>query len=671
MDRRSWLWRRKSSEKSPGETESTGSLSSHSERFSDDQAYASHSTQSPEVTSKATLNDEDTTESVKTLSDKLSAALLKISAKEDLVKQHAKVAEEAVSGWENAENEVLALKQKLETANQKNSALEDRLGHLDGALKECVRQLRQAREEQEQKICEVVSKKTHEWDSLKSVLEDQLVELQVQLQSVKKEAAASFDSDLQPKLEAAEKENSALKLEILSQAKELEFRIIERDLSTKAAETASKQHLESIKKVAKLEADCRRLKAIARKVSQINDQKYASSVYVESFTDSQSDSGERLLTLESGSLKMSCLETNESDSSQSSLWGSSLVTEHHFENEKNHERNRMAPLVEINLMDDFLEMEKFAALPVIESGNRRIEAGPMSDQSNGGESLKADLEVMIHKTVKLEEELKKIVEEKEELEKALSACQKQLETSQSQLVETEMELQELQIKMVLANEVKKAAEEEVKASQAKREVAESRLRLVENEVNTLLLKAASSEEEVQNERILSADKTAKCQKLEDELFNLKREAEDQREAEFQRTKIDSVNLKIKQENELALAADKFAECQKTIASLGQHLKSLASLEDFLLDSEKQLDPHPTSAVDIQSYVSGNEAHNLHSSNLSLSERGAAFSEAAATNNWSYSSNKKTERKSSLSLDPAIHSEKNPNGFGKLFPRSKN
>lgn len=40
MDRRSWLWRRKSSEKSPGETESSGSISSHSERFSDDQVSA-------------------------------------------------------------------------------------------------------------------------------------------------------------------------------------------------------------------------------------------------------------------------------------------------------------------------------------------------------------------------------------------------------------------------------------------------------------------------------------------------------------------------------------------------------------------------------------------------------------------------------------------------------
>lgn len=35
MERRSWLWRRKSSEKSPGETESSGSVSSG--RFSDEQ----------------------------------------------------------------------------------------------------------------------------------------------------------------------------------------------------------------------------------------------------------------------------------------------------------------------------------------------------------------------------------------------------------------------------------------------------------------------------------------------------------------------------------------------------------------------------------------------------------------------------------------------------------
>lgn len=62
------------------------------------QICQTHITQSPEVTSKGLPGDEEVSDNVKSLSDKLSTALLKISAKEDLVNQHAKVAEEAVSG---------------------------------------------------------------------------------------------------------------------------------------------------------------------------------------------------------------------------------------------------------------------------------------------------------------------------------------------------------------------------------------------------------------------------------------------------------------------------------------------------------------------------------------------------------------------------------------------
>lgn len=54
--------------------------------------------QSPEVTSKSAGSGEEVHDDMKNLKEKLSAALLNISAKEDLVKQHAKVAEEAVSG---------------------------------------------------------------------------------------------------------------------------------------------------------------------------------------------------------------------------------------------------------------------------------------------------------------------------------------------------------------------------------------------------------------------------------------------------------------------------------------------------------------------------------------------------------------------------------------------
>ncbi|KAI8029552.1 hypothetical protein LOK49_LG01G02515 [Camellia lanceoleosa] len=646
MDRRSWLWRRKSSEKSPGETESSGSASSHSERFSDDQAWSNHHTQSPEVTSKAAPSDE-LNDSVKTLSEKLSEALLNIRAKEDLVKQHAKVAEEAVSGWEKAESEVLALKQQLEVATQKNSSLEDRVNNLDGALKECVRQLRQAREEQDQKIHEAVAKKTREWESTKSELESQLVELQSQHEATKAKSLTSIDPDFQTKLEAAEKENSALKLELLSRVEELEIRIIERDLSTQAAETASKQHLESIKKVARLEAECRRLKAGARKASSANDHRSvtASSVYVESFTDSQSDNGERLLVVDNESRKFSGLEPNECEPSHSDSWASALIAElDQFKNENAIRRNVMVPSVDINLMDDFLEMERLAALPETESGSCCPESGVLSDQPHGGEShLKAELDAMINRTAELEEKLEKMEMEKAELEMALTECQDQVKISRdqlmevelklvelqtrldmaneansaleaelgstnanrqsakSELVEVELKLVELQTQLSMANEARSAFEVELGATNAKRELAESQLMVVEAEIKTLLSKVGFLEEEVQKERALSGEAVIKCRKMEDEIQKERvlsgeavvkcRKMEDEilrmkHEVEIRNTASWSGDLKIKQDKELAIASSKFAECQKTIASLGRQLKSLATLEDFLMDSEK-------------------------------------------------------------------------------------
>lgn len=433
-------------------------------------------------------------------------------------------------GWEKAEHEVFSLKQQLEAAAQKNSALEDRVGHLDGALKECLRQLRQAREEQEQKIHEAVVKRTHEWESTKSELESQIVEIQAQLQTAKAETVATVDPGLELKLGAAEKENAALKLQLLSREEELEIRTIEQELSTQAAETASKQNLESIKKVAKLEAECRRLKAMARKASSANDHKSitASSVCVESLTDSQSDSGERLLALEIDTRKMTGLDTNECEPSRSDSWASGLIQElDRFKNEKPLVKNLMAPSVELDLMDDFLEMERLAALPETENRSRCLESGAISDKHIGGSEspLKAQLEAMIDRTAELEEKLEKMEAEKMELDMALSECQNQLETSQGRLKEVEEKLVELQTQLALASESKRNAEEEIQTTNAKREVAESRLIAVEAEIKTMLSKVLSLEEEVEKERALSAEAASKCRKFEDELSRMKRETE--------------------------------------------------------------------------------------------------------------------------------------------------
>ncbi|XWS25136.1 hypothetical protein CRYUN_Cryun27aG0044600 [Craigia yunnanensis] len=707
MEKRKWLWNRKSSERSPGETESSGSISSHYERYSDDQeafkASPNNNTQSPEVSSKASANSEDLNDSIKSLTEKLSAALVNISAKEDLVKQHAKVAEEAIAGWEKTENEVVVLKQKLEVAVQQNSALEDRVSHLDGALKECVRQLRQARDEQEQKIHEAVAKTTQDWETTKFELESQLFELQNKGEAVKSEPLPHFSPDHWHKIEALEKENSALKLELSSQLEEMEIRTIERDLSTQAAETASKQHLESIKKVGKLEAECRRLKAMACKSSLINDHKSpaASSIYVESLTDSRSDSGERLNIVEIDTHKMSGLEANKGESSCSDSWASALIAElDQFKNEKVINRNLPGSSIEIDLMDDFLEMERLAALPETKNENQYLESKATCKQSNDGDSsLRSELEAMIHRTEELEEKLEKIEVEKAELEIALSKSQESLKASELQLRDTEIKLEELQRELCIANEAKQHLESQLSSMETgaetmsakidsleaeiekeralsaqvsvnvneSKKLLESHLISIEAEARTMSAKIDSLETEVEKERALSAQITVKCQELEEELSRKRQEAE------LQQTANSNVELKIKQED-LAVASGKLAECQKTIASLGQQLKSLATLEDFLIDT-KSIPGFSRGGSLVPK--AGGEPCKLHSNETFSSKRDpesprvSADHSGPSVNKNDGNTPPSSSSSSSVVSSNHVSSEKNRNGFAKFFTRSKN
>ncbi|KAK7301378.1 hypothetical protein RJT34_12241 [Clitoria ternatea] len=552
MDKKRWLWKRKSSERSPDETESSGSVSSHSERYSDEQEALKESpngsNQSPDVTSKNVAcaedvehssfinaqspeevpsksvppidiaNDDslekdengenedtknvkegDTNVGLRNMSEKLSAALMNVNAKEDLVKQHAKVAEEAIAGWEKAENEVAVLKKQLDTVILRNSVLEDRVTHLDGALKECVRQLRQTREDQEENIYDAVAKKTQELESAKIKLESKLIELQHKLDA--SEAKSYIDFELCRKVEFLEKEKMALRQEILVQSEELEIRTIERDLSTQAAETASKQHLESIRKVAKLEAECRRLKNMA---SRVNDQKSTapSSFSVESITDSQSDSGERFTTVETLTHKMSGSEPNKCEPGCSDSWASALIAElDQFKNEKC--RQTPSSSVKIDLMDDFLEMERLVALPEIKNENFVQESVVANQYIDKESSLRAEFEIMNQQMDELREKLEKVEVDKAELEIALMKSEECIEESQYQLREAEEKLEEFQREIENAYESKQRVE--------------NHLISIVGEAQTLSATVESLEEEVDKERAVSTEISMKCKDLEEEL----------------------------------------------------------------------------------------------------------------------------------------------------------
>lgn len=157
-------------------------------------------------------------------------------------------------GWEKAENEMASLKAQLNAATVKNATL-------DGALKECVRQLRRAKEEQDQKVQGALALQSRQWESDKTDLELRVVELKAKLEA-KSERSVTSDGDANSRLASLEKENSALKAQLLAKTEELGLRTIEKELNRRAAEAASKQQLESIRKAAKLEAECRKLQVI-------------------------------------------------------------------------------------------------------------------------------------------------------------------------------------------------------------------------------------------------------------------------------------------------------------------------------------------------------------------------------------------------------------------------
>ncbi|XP_064992560.1 filament-like plant protein [Musa acuminata AAA Group] len=506
MDRRSWLWRRKSSDKSPGETESSGSVSSEKHSGEPEALMTSsinsslNHAQSPEVSSKDVSHEVN--ETIKNLNEKLSAALLNISAKEDLVKQHVKLAEEALLVWENAEKNVLFLKKQLKDSSEKNSSLEDRIVHLDAALKECIRQLRLTREEQEQKVHDAIIKKTNDWESEKTDLEIRLNELQAQLQA-KAEITTSFDHELHSTIKALKEENFSLKAEIATLAQDLQIRASELEFSTRTAETASKQHLSSIKKVAKLESECRRLQAAARKSLLANEHSLISnSHYVESVTDSQSDAGKQLLNLD---IEQSC-----SDS-----WASALIMDlDQFRKEKANVRN-LTNSVEIDLMDDFLEMERLVALPEGDhvSDNIEHDADLEHSVSRNRSSRKEVQTIRLH-IAELEEMIEKMNSEKVEMEKSFTVMNNQLKNTCDQLAAAEGQLVELQRQLKLVNEEKHVLEIEVEAAEGKKTRLGFQLESAHAESGKLYERVNLLDRKFEEEKKLPSKLKLRCQDME-------------------------------------------------------------------------------------------------------------------------------------------------------------
>lgn len=407
-----------------------------------------------------------------------------------------------MSGWENAEKEVSFLRLQLEAATRKNSFLEDKATDLDAALKECVRQLRLTREEQEQKVQDAILKETHKRESDKSELELHLIELQAQME-VKTEISNSINQDLQSKIEILTKENSSLKTDLVTLTKDLHMKTLELELSTITAETASKQHLDSIKKLARLEAECHKLRIAARKLSIANEHTFSpNSQYVESVTDSQSDAGESLLII------------NHEQICSNSRAPTLLFELNQFRKGKDSSRN-LKSSVEISLMDDFIEMERLVALPEIDHGNSSIEHDACSDLTVSVDNTsKKELEAVNLDVSELEKMIEMMNTEKVEMEESLAVTNNQLKGTCKQVEAAEDKLVELQRKLNLINDEKHALELELEAKEGKKNELEVQLELARAKNVQLTERITILDSNFEEEKKLSAKLRVRCQNIE-------------------------------------------------------------------------------------------------------------------------------------------------------------
>ncbi|KAI0489129.1 hypothetical protein KFK09_028971 [Dendrobium nobile] len=294
MDRRSWPWKRKSSEKASSDSDSVRASLSNTGVKQREQEHAkpvSFVQISVEKYEHFNGLEEQVVvlnEKLNVVNKKLSSAQADMTTKDDIVKQHSKVAEEAISGWEKAEAETLALKHQLESVTLLKLTAEEKAAHLDGALKECMKQIRNVKEESEKKLHDVVFAKTKLWENVKSELEATIAGLERELLKNSAETAAlsrslqersaflmkiseekiQADAEievLKTNIQSYEREISSMKYELNVTAKELEIRNEEKNMCVKSTEVANKQHIDDVKKITKLEAECQRLRGLVRK----------------------------------------------------------------------------------------------------------------------------------------------------------------------------------------------------------------------------------------------------------------------------------------------------------------------------------------------------------------------------------------------------------------------
>ncbi|KAF7084886.1 hypothetical protein CFC21_088402 [Triticum aestivum] len=161
------------------------------------------------------------------------------------------------------------------------------MAEMEDALRSCMEQLLIAREEREQIIVEAASEISSQQKKLRDLQQSleaankkaakltaennslcKAMDAKDKLVRELRESKAASDQELSgaaAKLDAAQKQSASLQYEARMLQKELEVRSQEREYDLRSVDAARAQQAESLKKIAQLEGECQRLRAMVRK----------------------------------------------------------------------------------------------------------------------------------------------------------------------------------------------------------------------------------------------------------------------------------------------------------------------------------------------------------------------------------------------------------------------
>ncbi|KAD4179318.1 hypothetical protein R6Q59_022845 [Mikania micrantha] len=338
MDQKTWLWRKRSTQKS---IDANSESENETERLQYDKEAALERT-------------------VKNLHEKVASLLYECNAKDNIIAECGKTAQEAIADREKAVAETNLQNQELEAALLQKAEANERLANLNAALKDYRQQLSCLKDEQDQKVSEAVDelKRAHE------KLEEKFIETNKKLANMTVENAQLANAllmkeeliedvshqmsqatvgfnELISRLDSVEKENDVLKYE---------YRVLERELEirTRCADVANRQNQESLKRAVKLDAECQKLRLLVKKqITGSNDKRTIFMI-------------NRLCELEEENkiLKEKMHKKEEEIRLLEAEFAQMIRSDESHDNSAS--RRTMVGDSDMSLMDDFVEMEKLA-----------------------------------------------------------------------------------------------------------------------------------------------------------------------------------------------------------------------------------------------------------------------------------------------------------------------